>query len=244
MRYLMFLFLFSFLNLSFAQTEFVCDGQPIIVRNDPSDVAIYDIDTNTFSSTNFLDDIVANGIGYNILDNFIYGLVRSANSLPGFTNSDVLRIGSDGVVVNLGMPLPALPPGNWTTVERNIGTMDASGNWYGFNANRTVMYVLDIGTATAPGTFTFQQIPLTGDSTVGFFDITFNPLDGNLYGVDSGTLNQITPAGVVSSFVDADLDTTNGTLPSNAGGAWSNGSGVLFFYRNKASGDCPRLWSI
>ena len=154
-----------------AQTAFTCDGDPITVRNSPSLLGNFDL-----SSLNFVNEvavspaIAVNGIGYNVLDDLLYGIVSNTVGQPGFSLDDIARVDANGNVVNLGQPTPAVA-GNLWTPERGNGVMDGAGNWYNVNEGGANLLILDIGSLSAPGTFTFQSVPLTGGPAPSIFDI-------------------------------------------------------------------------
>lgn len=119
-----------------------CDTRAFLFQGAPTNVIAIDLVTgaSTPVGTNIAPPNL-NGVAYNLLDNYIYGV----SNTPGATLGRVYRIGSDFSVQDLGLPtgLPAagydigefdgnsavLQPGGtvvYTITVRNVGTADAS----------------------------------------------------------------------------------------------------------------------
>ncbi|RVU84163.1 DUF11 domain-containing protein [Leucothrix sargassi] len=210
-----------------AGPTFECDGTPYptfgsnpttLQRMDRVTLAVTDIATVSPSGT-------INATGYNILDNYIYGL----------QGRNFFQLSADGTYILLGQPVGV---GASTGVAWNIGvtfagTMDASGNWYGLDND--YIYIVSIGSNPASGSLTFERFARSGSFTGRLADLAFNPLDGHIYGMSSGNLRQVTTSGVSSTV------TVSGSgLSGSAGGAWSTSSGILYFYNNGAG----QLYSV
>lgn len=105
-----------------------------------------------------------NAIGYNTLNNFIYGMRTDT----GFTNH-IVKIDSNGVMVS--SLVPGLPTGGY-----NSGAFDTTGNYYilSFDSNR--MYKIDVTTST------YVSVPLSRVLSVN--DITYDAVANLFYGFD------------------------------------------------------------
>ncbi|PWQ96410.1 hypothetical protein DKT75_10545 [Leucothrix arctica] len=202
-----------------AGPTFVCDGtayptfgsNPTTLQQmDKTTLAVTDIATVDPSGT-------INATGYNILDNYIYGL----------QGSNFYRLSADGTYEILGQPtgVGTATGVTWAIGVNYAGTMDASGNWYGHDTD--YVYIVSIGSNPAAGSLTFERLARSGTFTGKVADLAFNPLDGNLYGMSGGNLRKITAAGVGSTVTTAGVG-----LSGSAGGAWSTSSGTLYFYNN------------
>jgi len=203
---------------------FTCAPDAFNVFGNPGNLQRFDPATRSvLSSIPLAPAVVVNGIGYNPLDNYIYGL----------SSGDIARVAVDGSVEILGEPTPATPGLPAFTPNINSGTMDASGNYYGVGNNN--IFVVDIGTNPAAGTLTYTVIPRTGVTGAPPLDIAFSPLDGALYGARGGLFRFDLTTGFGES-----VTTSGATLP-NSGGAWSISDGTVFFYRNASN---PRLFSV
>lgn len=221
-------FLFLFFGSSLHAAEpFTCDGTPYTVIGDPSTVQSVDRrDLSVHDLTQLNPNINVNGIAYNILDNYIYGQANSSLGGTGINQRDIVQIGVDGNLTNLGSPGTGFSPAT------HNGTMDSDGNYYSFS--NTHLYIVHIGTNPTADSLTFTSKPLDR-SSVGnnswraTYDWTFNVNNGRLYGTRGGRLYDVN----ISSGVVTEIATTGDALPSNAGGAWSTSKGVLYFYSNQ-----------
>jgi len=197
---------------------FVCDGRPYTVIGAPG--ILQEIDRTTLAVTslgNFDPAIQFNGIGYNALDNFIYGYARGEGSID---NLHILQGGSGRKLVDLGLPTGT---GTFNPINYS-GTMDNAGNFYGISSSN--LFIVAIGNNPAPDSLTYTAIPRSGNTSTPA-DISFTIYDDALYGVQSGKLIRISTTGVGSITA-----TTGDALPSAAGGGWSASDGSLYFYNN------------
>ena len=203
-----------------AGPTFVCDGRPYpTFGSNPT--TLQEMDKQTLAVTNIATvspSGTINATGYNILDNYIYGL----------QGKNFYQLAADGTYIILGQPtgVGATAGVAWNIGVTYAGTMDASGNWYGHDNN--YVYHVNIGSNPSAGSLTYERFARSGSFTGKLADLAFNPLDGNLYGMSGGALRRITMAGVGSTV------TTSGSLSGGAGGAWSTSSGVLYFYNNSS----------
>ncbi|QHW31015.1 DUF11 domain-containing protein [Paenibacillus rhizovicinus] len=148
-----------------------------------------------------------NAIGYNPLDNYIYGYDQ--------TNNRLVRIDNSGNVIGLAPLPPGLPADIY-----NVGTFDSNGFLYLFVNNETRFYVVDL----RPNSATFLKLvnPANGflEQTSNFgvalsralnvSDWVLRPQDGNLYA--------ITPTGLMQRIVPATGNITNiATSPLRTG---------------------------
>ena len=215
-----------------AGPTFVCDGDAYL----SADNIIDKFDSATLSIIPSEQISVANGLGvnalgFNILDNYIYGVIETATGVY-----EVMQLASDGTYTLLGDPVgsQAWNSGN-NEIRISSGTVDTAGYWYVVNTTRSRLFKVFIGTNPSPGSLTFEIIPLTGANLKAVTDLTFNPLDGHLYAATDNVLQQITTAGVVSNVA-----TTGDTLQTG-GGAWADAAGFLYFYRNVSNGRLFRV---
>ena len=201
-----------------AGPTFVCDGTPYpTFGSNPT--TLQEIDKQTLVISNIAavsPSGTINATGYNILDDYIYGL----------KGKDFYQLAADGTYIMLGKPVGvgAASGVTWNIGVTYAGTMDTSGNWYGHDTN--YVYRVSIGVNPSAGSLTYERFPRSGSFMGKVADLAFNPLDGNLYGMSASNLRKITVAGVGSTV------TTSGSLSGSAGGAWSTSSGTLYFYNN------------
>ncbi len=211
------------LTINQALTPFSCDGTPYTVIDDPSVVQSMDKQTLAVTSLGNLNPpVYVNGIGYNAMDNLIYGFYRGDGTAgnTGIAVGSIVRYGSGRYIEDLGFPSGS---GSFDPLGY-IGAMDNSGKLFGINSS--TLFIVDIGNKPAAGTLTYTAVARSGD-TRSPADITFSVYDNALYGVKDNVLVRITQTGVGSL-----VSTTGDTLPANAGGAWSAADGSLYFYNN------------
>ncbi|KYK58692.1 hypothetical protein DCS_05709 [Drechmeria coniospora] len=124
-----------------------------------------------------------NTIGYNVLDNYIYGVIRTNNDNTGL----LIRIGAGGasvilqsVILNAANGFPAA-----NTVRPNLGDVDPNGQYYGTTPAGGYWIQVDL----APGSPTFGTIVDSGSGSLQPFNMSdwaYVPGGGNyLYGFAS-----------------------------------------------------------
>ena len=168
----------------------------------------------TLSPANYV-----NAIGYNILDNYIYGYDQTTGS--------IVRVDNSGNIMTLKPNPNGLPLGNY-----NTGTLDPNGFLYIFVNDGTRFYTIDL----RPNSSTFMKLvnPTNGyleqtsnygvalNPAVNVSDWVYNKTDGNLYGVTStGILARIVPTtGGTSNLITTGA--TNGPFGAQAIDAHGN----------------------
>ncbi|SEJ85540.1 conserved repeat domain-containing protein/Por secretion system C-terminal sorting domain-containing protein [Dyadobacter sp. SG02] len=158
---------------------------------------------------------IYNGIGFNPVDNFIYGM-------PAAASNHLLRIDATGAIADLGA-IAGVP----STFVCTAGEIDDQGNYYVMQNTGDQMYKIDVNTRTATA--------ITLSPTVAVSDITFGTGSGLLYGTKngSGELVSIDPAtGAVATIGSATAGVTFGAMMgSNTGDIFgiSNSGGFYKF---------------
>ncbi len=152
-----------------------CDTRAFLFQSAPTDV--FSIDLVTGTSTQVGTDIAPpnlNGVAYNPLDNYIYGV----SNTPGATLGRVYRVGSDFSVQDLGLPT-GLPAAGY-----NMGEFDSNGHyWVTTSADSATVYEVDL----KPGSSTYFRVVNSRAMTMpaGFSgtsaDWAYSPVDGFLY---------------------------------------------------------------
>ncbi|UGS26861.1 DUF11 domain-containing protein [Microbacterium resistens] len=171
----------------------------------------------TFEPTGPVADRTYNAIGFNTVDNYLYG-VRIDN---GFKTA-LQRIGQDGQVTGLGVVagLPT-PSGNDSYNQGSFGSGATAGVLYVRDQlSLTRMWAIDVASLTA------TQITLSGAGVPNVSDITWK--DGFLWGMyNNDRMYRIDPAtGQVASWVTG-LGTTG-----DFGAQWLYGNGNIGVSRN------------
>jgi hypothetical protein len=180
--------------------------------------------TGTYTNIGSNAGFTYNGIGYNVLDNYIYGIATS-----GAHNGDLYRIDSGGVATDLGLPV-GLPATGFDN-----GAFDLAGNLYiRSNADNHTIYMIDVG-ANQPDatTMTVTNLNISGSGGIvaGEDDVFIN---NKLYILLGSNL----------SIVDLSNDTVTTTSVTGPGGwlssgndfgaGWTDQAGELFFSNNES----------
>ncbi|SFE67979.1 beta strand repeat-containing protein [Spirosoma endophyticum] len=178
-----------------------------------------------------------NGIGYNTVDNLIWGFDGAAR--------EVVRIDATGAIT--GFTIPNLPERGF-----NVGDVLNGGYLFLYNTDLATYYVVDINPAR-PSTYLQLVDPTIGyvldaapygttiTPTLTISDWAYNPSTGNFYGLTAATdatpfrittLNPVT--GVATVGTDAVSGGTIGTETSGFGASFVDNSGNLFVFGNQS----------
>jgi hypothetical protein len=153
-----------------------------------------------------------NGIGYDTLDNYIYGFIVS-----GPQTGDLIQVAADGTTIDLGLPT-GLPRSGYIT-----GTFDPSGNLYVEGSSQTI-YKINIASMTT------STLSITGDNLVNGADDQF--VNNNLYILTGSNLTQVNLNNntATTGIVSGPAGWLNAS--STFGAAWADQAGELFFSNN------------
>ena len=173
---------------------------------------LYELDntTNPFTITSIGTspaNMHVNAIGYNTVDNLIYGIRTDA----GFMNY-MVRIDGNGVFTSLGA-VTNLPTGGY-----NSGAFDNGGNYYVLNSGSTRFYRIDVTTNTA------TLITLSRSLNVN--DIVYDKTTGKIFGYE----------GVSGANILVSIDPVTGTVTNIGASGLPDGTLVGALYVD-ASGD-------
>lgn len=196
--------------------------------------------TNPFTYTpigGISHGITYNAIGYNINDNYIYGINVSGNN-----NNQLVRIDATGTPTNLGA-VTGLPLGGY-----NSGDMIGE-DLYVTNAGSTnIMYKINVSTIAVTQTLTLSQ-------TINSADIAYNRITGLFYGVNNngvgaannGRLFTINPSNGAVQFIgtaDASIQHPYGAMYSDYyGNTYGNLNTGGFYQFNITNGNRTLLSS-
>lgn len=177
---------------SFAQSFGTCDARMFMDQTN-TEQTLSTLNSVNYATTPFTftalgpASIARNGIGYNQVDNFIYGIEWVSGS-----GNELIRVASNGSSTNLGVittsPGVNLPPSNY-----NNGVISPAGEYYIMSGyGGTTLYRINLTTRVAT--------TITLSSTIQVSDFAWH--NGILWGVNSGgTLVSVNPAsGVVTSI--------------------------------------------
>ncbi|WP_373601493.1 DUF6923 family protein, partial [Paraclostridium bifermentans] len=175
-----------------------------------------------------------NAIGYNVLDNMIYGIITQGNV------GNVVRIAEDGTTTDMGT-VTNLPAAGYF-----IGSFDNAGHLFVYISNQANYYVIDLdqnspyfGQLVDPtgGAFTPTASGKPIINPISIADWAYNVLDGQLYALENSTftIQTIDPlTGIVTPVP------TVGVLPTSAGASFMDGTGTLYEIYNP-TGDIYRV---
>ena len=199
-----------------------CTVSAFLFQNNPSDV--YGLNLATGSSTLLANDIGGihvNGIGFNPLDNFIYG---ASNTV---TNGSIAKVDGNFNVSYLG-PIVGLP-----TTSYVVGDISPDGKLYFYASGK--MQIIDVN----PSSATYLQVTSrTLSQTLSIADWAFNPIDEMIYVVANNTKNlyRVNP----DTAVVTDLGNTG--VPGSAGfGAQFYDADGFFYISNNPTGYIYRI---
>jgi uncharacterized repeat protein (TIGR01451 family) len=166
---------------------FACDRTLYISRGTPSTTLSSVVTSPNFGITDIgtVQNVEYNAVGYNVRDNFIYGM--------GPTTGILYRISNNGQATAIA----ATPPTGFPAIPANSfafgGDIDRNGVYYVFVTNipagQPNLFPINLSTNTVinnPGGVRPLSLvnPTTGVSA-DFADIAFNPVDDQLYAFDN-----------------------------------------------------------
>jgi len=164
-----------------------CDARMYLdrVNTSPSPMVstLYDVGyaTAPFSYTTLGSGLARNGVAFNPLDNYIYGI-----EWDQYSGNELIRVGTNGSSTNLGV-ISGLPSANY-----NNGVITPTGEYYVIpSGTGTTMYRINIATRVATAVTLSQSVN-------NLFDLAWH--NNRMYGVSSGTLVSITTTGAVTSI--------------------------------------------
>ncbi|MGF1583290.1 MAG: DUF4114 domain-containing protein [Gemmataceae bacterium] len=195
----------------------------------PSTVSVVNPD---FTITEIASMIVAvNGVGYNPVDDYVYGYINSDTTNTGQAVNSIVRIGGDGTHVNLGNPtrVDSSDPEYTSLSIRPAGTITDEGVYIMGAQKDGKHYILEVTLGNNPGagTLTYDAYEVTGIVPI---DISFGK-DGAFYGVHNSKVIRFDPQTYARTEINVN-PTDGSTFPKATGGSWSDTEGRLFFYDN------------
>ena len=206
----------------------VCDGSFFISNgpaiNNPTQFNLLNLNTTAPFPLNEIGPLSAfgeyNASGYNVQDNFVYGITpRSAGGATP-ENRNVIRVDRNGNTTNIGSA--TLTPGG----SYIAGDFDESGFYYVYARGQGQQ----IG-GQATGLLARISIPglaVTRNNVIGnprLGDIAYNPVDGNFYGFDRGD-NTVADDDGIGYMQFTDTDDANITFNQIAGSLLPRRSGT------------------
>jgi len=221
------------------QAPLACDGDLYITTGSPDDMTLTRVDQATGALTPVGDGgLVANALGHNPQDNFLYGIDRDAPH-------GIVRVSASGDEQPLGPATGA--PTSWELTY--VGTFLANGHYLVLGDNAPA------GTPRGTVAGTWAEIDVTSQppAVVRTFshpsvgnndlqDVALDPIDGALYAhsVTRNRIVRIDPATGAATPVGPAF-----TTPSNAGSSFFDAFGRMWLYGSGgATGTQDTLYRI
>lgn len=210
------------------QAPLECDGGLYITTGSPDDMTLVRVDQETGELTEVGDGgLVANALGHNPQDDFLYGIDRNDPHA-------VVRVSADGDEVSMGPADGA--PASWELTY--VGTFLADGTYLVLGDNTPA----STPRGTVPGTWAEIDVTVNPPEVTRTFshpsignndlqDIALNPVDGQLYGhsIVRNRIVRIDPDTGAATGVGPTFDS-----PANAGSSFFDSFGRMWLY---GSGD-------
>jgi hypothetical protein len=174
--------------------------------------------TNIGSNAGF----IYNAIGYNPLDNYIYGVATS-----GSQTGDLFRIDNNGIASDLGLP-SGLPGTGFDN-----GSFDLAGNLYiRTSVDNHTIYRINVGAnQNDASTMTVTALNITGaGGIVSGADNVF--INNKLYTLDGNSLSIIDLSNDTVTTVSVNGPTGWLNAGTGFGAGWTDQAGELFFSNN------------
>lgn len=175
-----------------------------------------------------------NGIGYNVEDNFLYGIEKKNNDFH------LVRINNQGMLTDLG----AVEIGKKSNFR---GDFDLDGNLV--VTNGSTLDLIDV--SATPPTVVSKNLTQVNDPSLNFHDITYNRVTNTFWTYTKGQIIEIDPVALTITNVGDYSDVVTG---SPFGAAFSdvngdmyfskNNTGVIYFADLDSSGDIVNFYPI
>ncbi|WP_430592119.1 DUF6923 family protein [Humidisolicoccus flavus] len=167
-----------------------------------------------------------NAVGFNMADNYLYGIVTTVNS--AFPQGSLVRIGEGNVVTRVGTQIYTHPATGAARFFSGAFNPEDGLLYASDSAPNTTMLAIDVTTGEVVNTIDFGQAPAVQD---------FVFKDGFAWGMNiGGDIRRLNiQTGEITVFPGAGVATAGGF-----GGAWNFGNGNLGFSSN-GTGDVVQL---
>ncbi len=216
-----------------------CDGGLYITTGSPDDMTLVRVDQETGALTEVGDGgLVANALGHNPQDDYLYGIDRNAPH-------HVVRVAADGNEVDMGAAVGA--PASWELTY--VGTFLVDGTYLVLGDNTPA----STPRGTVPGTWAEIDVTVAPPEVIRTFshpsignndlqDLALNPVDGQLYGhsIVRNRIVRIDPDTGAATGIGPTFD-----APANAGSSFFDSFGRMWLYgSDEAVGTQDTLYRI
>ncbi len=168
---------------SATQVQGFAAGQANLYQVIDGQLNVFNVDTKSYEAVGDHPDFKINAIGFNVEDDLLYGVAKSAgtDSLgQTVSTSDIVMVDAAGDTYRIGEGFY----GDY------VGDFDNSGNLWTFHSALNRLSVVDVDTQDADGNPAIKHFKfpanMFGDRT---YDMAFNAEDGNFYAVVSPSAN-------------------------------------------------------
>ncbi|WP_157973785.1 DUF7927 domain-containing protein [Desertihabitans aurantiacus] len=199
------------------QAIWQCEPTGLLFQNPnatpPLNIVNVDLVTGDTPAPQIVEGWTVNGVGYNVQDDYIYGW----GTHPDTSRTGLVRVGSDGSVVFLGMPtgdadaVAAFPGGG------AVGDVDPNNQYWSYNPNNGDWFQVDLATNTLVD---WGNAPTPG-LTSGV-DWAFVPGTNKLWRLPANAALGST------SLIGFDITTHTWTTPVDLGPVSDNVTGATF----------------
>ena len=170
-------------------------GQSAVYQVLNGQLVKFDLETRTYSETEYENTFKINAVGYDISQDLIFGLARASGTDAlgiQIANTDIVAIDARGATYKVA----ETPYGHY------IGVMDGNGYLWTFPGNLGQAVRYDLSTIDDHGNLTIDvyDIDASGINTRGLADLAFNPETQTFYGVSHGGYN-----GAPGTLVEVDV---------------------------------------
>lgn len=224
-------------------------GQAKLYQVIDGQLNVFDVQSEEYVAAGNAPDFKINAVGFNVEDDMIYGVAKSAgtDSLGNaVANTDIVMVDAEGATYRIGDGFYA----------DYVGDFDDSGNLWTFHSGLNRASVVDVDNLDADGNPSIQHFHFPGDLFADrTYDLAFNAEDGNFYAVVSPNRNgndgkvvkidvsQVT-AGGLPSFSEVAITGTlygdemeAGMAKGAYGAVFLDGEGNLYYGLNKGDHD-------
>jgi len=185
-------------------------------------------------------NIELDGVSYNVLDNLIYALVTDPAGLKGWSRYDIVKIGKNGTILNLGTPTFKNGTNIYDAFRVKNGVIDSFGYYYSvgdpisldtLHSKRAILYIVYLGKNPKAGTLVFDKKELQFLNLEEWTppkDLTYLNSTQKIYGFGDKRLFEIDP----KKYTLKEIKVENATLLNQArvSNIWSDSQNRLFIY--------------
>jgi Ca2+-binding RTX toxin-like protein len=170
-------------------------GQNTVYQVLSSQLVKFDLETRTYTETEYKNDFRVNAMGYSTTQDLLFGLARQSGTDAvgnAVANGDLVAFDARGASYKIAS----------TPYSHYIGDIDSDGNLWTFSGGigMAVLYDLQNFDGSGAPEMTTFSLDVAGIGTAGLADLAYNPDTQTFYGVAHGGSN-----GATGSLVAVDV---------------------------------------